>query len=476
MYYHFMNIDKNSPVPLYRQVKHYLLEYIRGNGGGPPQLPTEYEISSSLKVSKGTVKAAVKELVQEGKLKRVPGKGTFINNPLKKISFATWFSLEEYTAPPLSAAIGTYLDKKEETEIDVISIPYEKQEHQLMLMTAAGKAPNLASLVYLWLPAFTYQGALIPIDELQTEEAAENIYPSSREAASYREQQFGFTLANGPVVLFYNRDILVDVYSEPDHEISEYGDLTETLAVIHEKSEGEIIPFSIPVMDDELFFLYTVYNFLLGFGGSVIDEEGKVSFHSEQNIAAYSWLRDFILKGHIDTTHDFREVRYLFAHKKIAFSIEASWLKGIIPTLNPAFPPETLGCATLPKGPNGKSTSVLYNIILSIFKQNSSPELAAEFASHLCRDPETCRRFYTQSGLLPGYRDITEKDPVYNDIFGKVLQEQMKTAVPIPSNHQSFLLSIVFCAKASREILIGGRDPVSVLNSTAEILNEIYRR
>ena len=470
-----MKIDKDSRIPLYKQVKAYLLDYIDNNGDGPPQMPTEDDISSSLDVSKGTVKTAVKELVQEKKLIRVPGKGTFINVAAKKLSFASWLPLEEYTKPPFTSAIADYLGTHAHTEIDVTPIPFEKFEHQLMLMTAAGKAPDIATLVYLWLPAFAHQGALIPLDKL-TQAGADTVYPNALKAASYHNRQYGYTLANGPAILFYNRDVLSDVYGEADPEIGEYDELTEVFAAINEKSKGEIVPFSIPVADDELFFLYTIYNFLLGFGGGIIDEEGNVSFHSERNISAFSWLRQFISRGRVSTKNNFREERYLFARKKVAFSIEAPWLRGILPALDPSFPPESLGYSTLPKGPLGVRSAVLYNIILSIFRQNRTPELAADFAVHLCRNPRVCRRFYTEAGLLPGYRDITESDPVYSDRFGMVLQEQMKTAVPVPSNHPSFLLSIVFCAKAAREILLGGGDPALVLNGTAEVLRELYRQ
>jgi ABC-type glycerol-3-phosphate transport system substrate-binding protein len=471
-----MQIDKDSRIPLYKQVKKYLLDYIGSNSRGSLQMPTEEEISRKFEVSRGTVKTAVKELVQEGILKRVPGKGTFIDLALNSLSFATWLSLEDYTAAPLSSAVSDYLDKNKNAEVDITSVPYEKFEHQLILMTAAGKAPDLASMVYLWLPAFAHQGALLPVDNLKPADFEETAYPNSRLAASYNGRRYGFTLANGPALLFYNRDVLENICGRADAAIEDYDELTETSAAVYEKSKGEIVPFSIPIADDELFFLYTIYNFLLGFGGGIIDEEGKVSFHSEGNITAFSWLGKFIEKGHVSTKNNFREERYLFAEKKIAFSIEAPWLKGIIPTLNPWFPPESLGFSTLPKGPRGIRSAVLYNIILTIFKQNKSPERAADLAAHLCRDPETCRRFYTEAGLFPGYRDITENDPVYDDSFGRVLREQMKTAVPVPSNHPSFLLSIVFCAKASREILIGGRAPAPVLNNTAEVLQELYRQ
>lgn len=471
-----MIIDKDSPIPLYKQVKSYLLEYIERNGADSGQIPTEDEMSRDLGISRGTVKAAVKELVQEKKLKRVPGKGTFIRSEPRAVSFATWLSLENYSAVPLEKVLSAYTQENSNIRVNLSAVPYEKYEHQLMLMTAAGKAPDIGSMVYLWLPAFAHQGALLPLDGLLSDAVRKNMYPGSLRAALYRGKHYGFTLANGPAILFYNRDILSNYTGTPEPELRDYNDLSEACGQIYAKSEEEIIPFSIPISDDELFFLYTVYNFLLGFGGGMIDEDGEVCFHSDNNIRAFSWLRGFLQNGHVSTKYNFREERVLFSRKKIAFSIEAPWLKGIIPTLNPSYPPETLGFSTMPKGPNGTNASILYNIILAIFKQNADPALSVEFAQYLCRNTESCRLFYTEAGFLPGYTDITEQDPVYGDPFGRVLQEQMNAAVPIPSNHPSFLLSVVFCAKAAREILLGGKQPAPVLNAAAEILQELYRQ
>ncbi len=73
------DIDKSSPVPVYYQLKEQLAIYIR-NETYPvgSQLPPETAISEKLGISRGTVRQAISDLVSEGRLSRVRGRGTFV--------------------------------------------------------------------------------------------------------------------------------------------------------------------------------------------------------------------------------------------------------------------------------------------------------------------------------------------------------------------------------------------------------------
>lgn len=70
-------IDRDSPLPLYHQIK----ESIRGQITllkPHTQIPSEQELMATYKVSRGTVQKAISELANEGVLYRVQGKGTFV--------------------------------------------------------------------------------------------------------------------------------------------------------------------------------------------------------------------------------------------------------------------------------------------------------------------------------------------------------------------------------------------------------------
>jgi GntR family transcriptional regulator len=70
-------IDKTIPVPLYYQLKEILLDHILASDENGT-LPTELEICSHFDISRTTVRQAINELVNNGYLERIKGKGTFI--------------------------------------------------------------------------------------------------------------------------------------------------------------------------------------------------------------------------------------------------------------------------------------------------------------------------------------------------------------------------------------------------------------
>ena len=76
------SIERNNPKPLYVQLE----ELIRNNidtGIWKPQnaIPSESELSKEYDLSRMTIRTACQNLVQEGVLYRVPGKGTFVSEP-----------------------------------------------------------------------------------------------------------------------------------------------------------------------------------------------------------------------------------------------------------------------------------------------------------------------------------------------------------------------------------------------------------
>ena len=77
-----ISTSKDKAVPLYDQVKRYITERMeRGEWASGTRLPTEQELVTELGVSRMTVHRALREMSEQGLLKRVQGVGTFISAP-----------------------------------------------------------------------------------------------------------------------------------------------------------------------------------------------------------------------------------------------------------------------------------------------------------------------------------------------------------------------------------------------------------
>lgn len=72
-------IDRNSPEPLFVQLKNLLLTRIESGDLQPnDRIPSERELSDRYEISRQTVRLSINELVLQGLLYRQPGKGTYV--------------------------------------------------------------------------------------------------------------------------------------------------------------------------------------------------------------------------------------------------------------------------------------------------------------------------------------------------------------------------------------------------------------
>lgn len=74
-------LERNTPVPLYQQLRDILLKKIDAGTWEPNErIPSENELSLEYGLSRMTVRAVLSELVKEGLLYRVQGKGTYVSD------------------------------------------------------------------------------------------------------------------------------------------------------------------------------------------------------------------------------------------------------------------------------------------------------------------------------------------------------------------------------------------------------------
>ena len=98
-----LEIDRNSGVPIYRQIEDFLRRMIL-NGALPPskKLPSTRELALELGVSRITIKSVYEQLISEGYVQGKTGAGTFVSEGLDG---------ETPVVPSLGAVKKDYFDK-----------------------------------------------------------------------------------------------------------------------------------------------------------------------------------------------------------------------------------------------------------------------------------------------------------------------------------------------------------------------------
>lgn len=118
-------IDKNSPIPVYFQLKNDL-EFKIAKGIWKPGecISSERELCDVYGVSRMTIRQAIGELVQEGILKRIKGKGTYVCEPtVKQQDMMSFTEIIKKTGRKLETEVISFekIDTPDELE-DIFSL------------------------------------------------------------------------------------------------------------------------------------------------------------------------------------------------------------------------------------------------------------------------------------------------------------------------------------------------------------------
>jgi GntR family transcriptional regulator len=89
-------LDTSSVIPLYHQLKEILKENIESGVWKPgDMIPSENQLMQEYSISRNTIKKAIENLVQEGALNRIQGKGTFVSRPKIEQSLSGFYSFSK---------------------------------------------------------------------------------------------------------------------------------------------------------------------------------------------------------------------------------------------------------------------------------------------------------------------------------------------------------------------------------------------
>jgi GntR family transcriptional regulator len=155
-------LNRDIPIPLYYQLKEILLESIKQAEKGS-SFPTELELCKRFDVSRPTVRQAIIELVNEGFLYRIKGRGTFIAEPKIRQDFliALKSFSEEMQQKGLTLTTGV-LDFRsitcDERVGEALEIPVGSDVVQLERLRFADDEPVVLLLTFL--PAAKLPGIL----------------------------------------------------------------------------------------------------------------------------------------------------------------------------------------------------------------------------------------------------------------------------------------------------------------------------
>ena len=177
-------INRDSPIPLHHQVRNYLLGCMERNELPPGQkLLQEREYATRFGISLAPVRQAILDLVKEGYLYRVPGRGTFVREQKveEKISILSSFT-ESMRAKGLNAILRVVELRVGKAPASIRALLQEDDQQFVFLQRVAVVEGKAIALLSSYLPA-----RLVP--------GLENLDLNGQSLYKTLEERYGIVLA-----------------------------------------------------------------------------------------------------------------------------------------------------------------------------------------------------------------------------------------------------------------------------------------
>ncbi len=214
----FAMVNRDSPVPLYYQLKTYFKGQMESGLLHPgDRLPTEMDLCEQFNISRTPVRQALTDLAREGYVYRRPGRGTFVASsvPTRIAKQTCIHVMTHYDIPWVSTlewAVNLWNGEHPDKEVKLEFAIHKERglfHQKLRRAVAKGEAPDLISLDYVWITHYARTGYIMPLDEdglswLQDEQ--DTLEPVVQENNSTDGYLYGLPIHADLAGLWYRRD------------------------------------------------------------------------------------------------------------------------------------------------------------------------------------------------------------------------------------------------------------------------------
>jgi ABC-type glycerol-3-phosphate transport system substrate-binding protein len=397
------NIDRNSPIPIYHQLKTLIREKVESGVWRPgDSIPTEQRLCQLFGISRSPVRQALNELAYEGLLVRRPGLGTFVRDETRGTS-ALETSIPIMTSDP---AWPRVLDRvsdawngehpRQRISFDVNIVDHGQFYNLLTTAVGGGTAPNVAMVDSVWVAGLAQSGFLYDLQaDLGTqwdyEECLARLYPAFVEANSVDGRLYALPLKADVSLLWYRKDWFAQEGLGPPGNWNELLDVTAYFLRPQVRERyGLTYPLAFP--GGKAAGESTVYNlmsFVWSAGGEIIDPgTGKVVLDSAETRRALQFLRELVTQRGASSpdivNYRWDTTPWLFASGQVAMALGGSYQGELILETSgwdEGEFAERVECAPTPAAPDGgagNQVSTVGGTSYVILRQCRQPELVMD--------------------------------------------------------------------------------------------------
>ena len=489
------NIDRNSPIPIYHQLKTMIQEQVESGKWRPGDcIPTEQELCQLYDISRSPVRQALKELAYDGLLIRRPGLGTFVSEkiavapspdtPIQMLSSnPSWSDVLDRSSHAWNME---HPNQRVTFQVNVVN--HNQLYSLLSTAVGSGAAPDAAMVDSVWVAGLAQAGFIYALEGLGSSwkhtEFFQDLYPAFIKANSFDGQLYGLPLKADVSLLWYRRDWFAQEGLDPPQDWDDLLAVADHFLQPHVQDRyGLAFPLAFPggMAADEA----TVYNlmpFIWSAGGEIFDAEaGHVVLDAPGTRRALQFVRELVTVHHASTpevvNYKWDTTPWLFANGKVTMALGGSYESDVIRDASGWTDEEFVqraGCIAPPAAPGGNSTSTIGGTSYVILRQCPSPALVMNVLKLAIR-PDIVGDLYRsklQNSACPSFNDFLDPDaePLLTQIAGMIAGGHVRPSIPEYTQVSRQLQSTF-------EAVISGSAPVDeIVRRAAEFISVISDR
>ncbi len=490
------NIDRNSPIPIYHQLKTLIQGQIEGRVWQPGErIPTEQELCKLYSISRSPVRQALNDLARDGLLVRRPGLGTFVNShasvellpdtPIRVMSSDRHWSgvLDEV------ARVWNAEHPNQRITFNVNVVDHSQFYRLLRSDVGSGTAPDVAMVDSVWVAGLAQSGSLYTLEdpelgaEWKRDEFIQDLYAAFIKANSFNGKLYGLPFKADVSLLWYRKDwfaqeslqapqnwddlLAVGAHFRQPRVQERYG-LSHPLAFPGGGSAGEAT-------------VYSLMPFIWSAGGEIFDAQAeRVTLDTVGVRQALQFLRELVTQHHLSSpeivNYRWDTTPWLFANGKVAMALGGSYESDSIRQMGGWGYEEfvqRVGCVSPPAAPGRDSISTTGGISYVILRQCRRPALVMDVLQLAVR-PDVVGNVYRsmlQNSPFLSFSTVLGSDanPLCTEISNMVASGRARPSIPdyfkVSRQLQAMFEATISDSTSVEEIVRRTAEFISVISS-----------
>lgn len=245
-----------------------------------------------------------------------------------------WEKWTDFEAAAMRQVVDEFNKRQDKIYVDYLSV--SGIDSKTLLATAGGIPPDLAGLFGANLPLYAYQEAIMPMDELARDAGLkrEDYIPVFWDICTYKGKLYSLPTTPATTALHYNKKLLRDIGWDPEKPPATIEELDAMDQKMAQKDKlGHVARAGFMPSEPG----WWSWSWPYFFGGSLVDEKGKITTDTKENIRGYEWMQSFAKRYGVNQVQSFQQgfgtfnsPRNAFLDNKVATVLQGVWMANFI--------------------------------------------------------------------------------------------------------------------------------------------------